>query len=79
MKEALDKKLNSVILKASFYYIPCVKMPYGRVAIMECSPFSVMIITLFLCQKLLAQPLSYRLVIQFQAKVSQHNASEEDT
>jgi len=28
MKEALDKKLNSVILKASFYYIPCVKMPY---------------------------------------------------
>ena len=26
MKEALDKKLNSVILKASFYYIPCVKM-----------------------------------------------------
>jgi len=28
MKEALDKKLNSVILKASFYYIPCIKMPY---------------------------------------------------
>lgn len=25
-EEALDKKLNSVILKASFYYIPCVKM-----------------------------------------------------